>query len=149
MTPGAVDLKVVGDRLQIVITCLTDLEGVPHGSIDEFISDRRNPLASDAALRRALEALFDVARHLLAKGKGLAGLEYREVADPAKEHGLIEDPELADRFHAMAGYRNRLTHHYDKVTEPELFGIVTKRLGDIQDIAESLRAAAADLASEP
>ena len=72
--------------------------------------------------------------------KGLAGLEYREVADLAKEHGLIEDPELADRFHAMAGYRNRLTHHYEKVTEPELFGIVSKRLGDIEAIAESLRA---------
>ena len=119
MTPGKVDLKVVGDRLQIVTTCLTDLRGIPRGSIDEFISDRRNPLASDAALRRALEALFDVARHLLAKGKGLAGLEYREVADLAKEHGLIDDPELADRFHAMAGYRNRLTHHYEKVTELE------------------------------
>lgn len=148
MTPGAIDLKVVGDRLQIVVSCLTDLKGIPHGSIDEFISDRRNPLASDAALRRALEALFDVARHLLAKGLGLAGLEYREVANLAKEHGLIEDSELADRFHAMAGYRNRLTHHYDKVTEFELFEIITTRLDDISAIAESLRSAAADLAKE-
>lgn len=148
MTPGAIDLKVVGDRLQIVVSCLTDLKGIPHGSIDEFISDRRNPLASDAALCRALEALFDVARHLLAKGLGLAGLEYREVANLAKEHGLIEDSELADRFHAMAGYRNRLTHHYDKVTEFELFEIITTRLDDISAIAESLRSAAADLAKE-
>ena len=148
MTPGTVDLKVVGDRLQIVVSCLTDLKGIPHESIDEFISDRRNPLASDAALRRALEALFDVARHLLAKGKGLAGLEYREVAKLAKEHGLIEDSELADRFHAMAGYRNRLTHHYDKVTEFELFGIIATRLDDIEAIGDSLRSAAADLAEE-
>lgn len=148
MTPGTVDLKVVGDRLQIVVTCLHDLRGIPHGSFDEFISDRRNPLASDAALRRALEALFDVARHLLAKGKGRAGLEYREVAFLAGEHGLIEDPELADRFHAMAGYRNRLTHHYEKVTELELFGIVSEHLGDIEAIAESLRAAAADLVKQ-
>ncbi|HSN55052.1 MAG TPA: DUF86 domain-containing protein [Candidatus Sulfomarinibacteraceae bacterium] len=146
MTPGTVDLKVVGDRLQIVIASLTDLRGIPQGSFDEFVSDRRNPLASDAALRRALEALFDVARHLLAKGKGLAGLEYREVATLAREHGLIQDADLADRFHAMAGYRNRLTHHYEKVTDLELFGIVSEHLGDIEAIAESLRAAASDLA---
>lgn len=146
MTPGSVDLKVVGDRLQIVVTCLSDLRGIPKGSFDEFLSDRRNPLASDAALRRALEALFDVARHLLAKGKGLAGLEYREVATLAREHGLIQDAGLADRFHAMAGYRSRLPHHYEKVTELELFGIVSQHLGDIEAIAESLRAAAADLA---
>ena len=145
MTPGAVDLKVVGDRLQIVVSCLADLEGIPHGSIDEFISDRRNPLASDAALRRALEALFDVARHILAKGKGLAGLEYRAVAKLAADHGLISDPKLAERFTAMAGYHNRLTHHYDEVTPEELYGIITERLGDIAAIAESLRSAAASL----
>ncbi|HSN57651.1 MAG TPA: hypothetical protein VLT32_23480 [Candidatus Sulfomarinibacteraceae bacterium] len=67
MTPGKVDLKVVGDRLQIVAACLSDLKAIAKGSFDEFISDRRNPLATDAALRRALEALFDVARHLLAE----------------------------------------------------------------------------------
>ncbi len=148
MTPGEVDLKVVGDRLRVVAQSLDDLGSVPSGSFDEFISDRRNPLAADAALRRALEALFDVARHLLAKGKGLAGLEYRAVAKLASEHGLIGDPELDERFLAMAGYRNRLTHHYDEVTPEELFGIVTERLGDVVAIAESLRAAAAALVDE-
>ena len=48
----------------------------------------------------------------------------------------------------MAGYRNRLTHHYDEVTPEELFGIVTERLGDVVAIAESLRAAAAALVEE-
>jgi uncharacterized protein YutE (UPF0331/DUF86 family) len=148
MTPGSIDLKVVGDRLRVVTQSLDDLGTIPSGSLDEFISDRRNPLAADAALRRALEALFDVARHLLAKGKGLAGLEYRAVAKLASEHGLIDDPELTERFSAMAGYRNRLTHHYDEVTPEELFGIVTERLGDVVAIAESLRAAAAALVEE-
>ena len=148
MTPGSIDLKVVGDRLRVVAQSLDDLRAIPSESFDEFISDRRNPLAADAALRRALEALFDVARHLLAKGKGLAGLEYRAVAKLASEHGLIDDPEQNERFPAMAGYRNRLTHHYDEVTPEELFGIVTERLGDIEAIAESLRVAAADLVKE-
>jgi len=148
MTPGKVDLKVVGDRLRVVEVSLSDLEAIPHVLFQEFNADRRNPLASDAALRRALEALFDVARHILAKGKGLAGLEYRAVAKLAADHGLISDPKLAERFTAMAGYRNRLTHHYDEVTPEELYGIITERLGDISAIAESLRSAAADLAKE-
>ena len=120
----------------------------PNFLFQEFNADRRNPLASDAALRRALEALFDVARHILAKGKGLAGLEYRAVAKLAADHGLISDPKLAERFTAMAGYRNRLTHPYDEVTPEELYGIITERLGDISAIAESLRSAAADLVNE-
>jgi uncharacterized protein YutE (UPF0331/DUF86 family) len=148
MTPGKVDLKVVGDRLRVVELSVADLEALPHESLDEFVSDRRNPLAADAALRRALEALFDVARHLLAKGVGLAGLEYRAVAQLANEHGLVKDPDLADRFSAMAGYRNRLTHHYDEVTPEELFTIVTERLDDITAVATSLREAASHLAQE-
>ena len=42
--------------------------------------------------------------------------------------------------------RNRLTHHYDEVTPAELFAVVSERLGDLENIAEALRAAAARLA---
>ncbi len=79
MTPGEIDLKVVRDRLLLVKQSLDDLRSLPHTNLDEFTSDRRNILAADAALRRGLEALFDVARHLLAKGHGVGSLEYREV----------------------------------------------------------------------
>ena len=82
------------------------------------------------------------------KGKGSPVSSIGRLPNLAKEHGLIEDSELANRFHAMAGYRNRLTHHYDKVTEFELFEIITTRLDDIAAIAESLRSAAADLAMD-
>jgi uncharacterized protein YutE (UPF0331/DUF86 family) len=79
---------------------------------------------------------------------GLAGLEYRAVARLSSQHGLIDGDELAERFSAMAGYRNRLTHHYEEITPEELFGILTERLGDISSIAESLRRAAAALAGD-
>ena len=146
MTPGAVDLKIVRDRLLLVEQSLEDLRSLPHADLDEFMSDRRNILAADAALRRGLEALFDVARHLLAKGHGVGSLEYREVARRAADHGLVGDPSLAARFVEMAGYRNRLTHHYDEVTPVELFAVVSRHLGDLGAVGEALRAAAARLA---
>jgi uncharacterized protein YutE (UPF0331/DUF86 family) len=145
MTPGPVDLKIVRDRLVLLEQSLVDLRSLPHASLDEFIVDRRNVLAADAALRRGLEALFDVARHLLAKGYGVGSLEYREVAQEAAEHGVIVDRGLAARLVQMAGYRNRLTHHYDEVTPAELFAIVAHDLPDLEAIAEELRAAAARL----
>jgi len=54
--------------------------------------------------------------------------------------------ELADRLPRMAGYRNRLTHHYDDITPDELFAIVTTHLRDIERAADALRRAAARLA---
>jgi uncharacterized protein YutE (UPF0331/DUF86 family) len=147
MTPGPVDLKIVRDRLLVVEQSLEDLRSLPHADLDEFVSDRRNVLAADAALRRGLEALFDVARHLLAKGLGVGSLEYREVARRAGEHALVSDASLAARLVEMAGYRNRLTNHYDEVTPAELFAVVARDLRDLEAIAESLSAAAARLAA--
>ena len=62
MTPGPIDLKIVRDRLQLVERSLADLRSLPQVDLEEFTSDRRNVLAADAALRRLLEALFDVAQ---------------------------------------------------------------------------------------
>jgi uncharacterized protein YutE (UPF0331/DUF86 family) len=147
MTPGSIDLKVVRDRLRLVEQSLVDLRALPHSSLEEFTSDRRNILAADAALRRGLEAIFDVARHLLAKGLGIGKLEYREVARETADHGLVSDAALGQRMIEMAGYRNRLTHHYDEVTSEELFGIVAHDLEDLERLADSLRDAAARLSS--
>ena len=146
MTRGSVDLKIVGDRLRLVDQSLEDLRALPHSSLEEFTADRRNTLAADAALRRGLEAVFDVARHLLAKGFGVGSLEYREVAREAADHELVSDATLARRMLEMAGYRNRLTHFYDEVTPEELFGIVAHDLEDLERLAGALRNAAGRLA---
>jgi uncharacterized protein YutE (UPF0331/DUF86 family) len=146
MTPGAVDLKIVRDRLQLVAQSLVDLRSLPQTTFEEFADDRRNILSADAALRRALEALFDIARHLLAKGAGVGSLEYRVVAVKTAEHGIVTDPDMAAKMVEMAGYRSRLTHHYDEITPEELYGILTDDPGDIDALAGELRAAAGRLA---
>lgn len=146
MSPGQVDLKVVGDRLHLAATCLEELRALPAASLEEFLADRRNARAAEALLHRVIESLFDVARHLLAKAFGLAPLEYREVARISLEKGLITDHDLGRRFGLVAGFRNRLAHHYEEVTPEELFALLTGDLGDLHLIAAALREAAARLA---
>jgi uncharacterized protein YutE (UPF0331/DUF86 family) len=68
------------------------------------------------------------------------------VAQSAVEYGLVGDPSLAARFVEMAGYRNRLTHHYAEVTPVELFAVVSNHLGDLEAIADALQVAAGRLA---
>ncbi len=62
--------------------------------------------AGDSYLRRALEALLDLARHVLAKGFGRAPAECGEVARQLGEVGVVNS-ELAARLSLMAGYRSR------------------------------------------
>jgi len=148
VTPGAVDLKVVHDRLRIARTCVAGLRSLPADTLDDFCSDLRNPAAADSLLRRAIEALFDTARHLLSKAHGLGALEYREVARHAHEKRIIADQDLARRFQEMAGYRNRLTHFYDEITSEELFDILRHRLGDLDAVREALIESATELAAD-
>jgi uncharacterized protein YutE (UPF0331/DUF86 family) len=146
MTPGPVDLKIVDDRLAIVAACLADLRLLPVRTLADFTGDRRNPAAAESLLRRAIESLFDVTRHLLAKSFGLGALEYRQAAALAGQHGLFEDPGIRERFVEIAGFRNRLTPFYAGVTTEELYGVVRDDLPDLEKLADELRRAAARLA---
>ena len=146
MTRGRVDLKVVADRLSLVDRYLTRLRQLPADR-EAFFADSRNVDSTESLLRRALEALLDTARHLLAKGFGVAALEYREIARLAAERGLVSGEPLAEAFRQMAGFRIRLTHHYAEVTDDELFGIRAARLDDIEGVRRQLGAAAAELAA--
>lgn len=146
MTKSPVRLKLVRDRLAAVDDYLGALRALPQDTEAQFLADRRNPDSAESLLRRALEALFDVSRHLLAKGVGKGALEYKEVARLAVDHGLLTDEELGRRFQDMAGFRNRLTHFYNEVTPHEIYGVVCHDLGDLEAVALALRDAAGRLA---
>jgi uncharacterized protein YutE (UPF0331/DUF86 family) len=145
VTRGPIDLKVVGDALGTVAECLEGLRSLPAGTLEEFLGDRRNPPAAESYLRRGIQALFDLLRHLIAKTSGRGVLEYKELARLARERGFVADQRLAGVLFELAGFRNRLVHFYQEVTPEELQGIVRDQLSDLEDLAEELRQAAARL----
>lgn len=145
MTATGVRLKLVRERLQAVTEQIEALQALPQASKEEFLSDRRNPDAAESNLRRALEALFDVARHLLSKVHGLGALEYKEVARLTGEKDILTDPELQRRFVEIAGFRNRLPHYYHEVTPEELYEVTTGGIADLEALKEALRTAATRL----
>jgi uncharacterized protein YutE (UPF0331/DUF86 family) len=64
------------------------------------------------------------------------------------QRGLVADPAVADAFREIAGYRNRLIHHYDEVTAEELFTIVREHLDELDAVARELRSAARRLVGD-
>jgi len=78
MNPGLQE-KVITERVAWIREMLAGIRSLPLASYEEFVSDRRNIAAAESYLRRALEALLDLGRHLLAKGFALAVSEYRET----------------------------------------------------------------------
>ena len=139
MTPGHISRVVVADKVAVVRRMLDGTRSLPLDSLADFTADPRMVAAADSYLRRALEALLDLARHVLAKGFGRAPAEYAEVARQLGEVGVIDVP-LAARLGIMARYRNRMVHFYDEITDPELFAIVTGELGDVETVMSAITA---------
>lgn len=138
MTPSAVSRRTVIDRLALVAELLADIRSLPVGDREAFLGDRRNLWAAESCLRRCLEALLDVGRHVLAKGFGVGVTEYKEIAVRLAEVGVLGDE--ADVLRTLAGYRNRLVHFYHEVTPVELFEICSQQLGDVERVASALGA---------
>ena len=139
MTPTGIKEKVVAERSAWIEEMLSGVRALPLASYEQFIADPRNVAAADSYVRRALEALMDLGRHILAKGLGRVATEYREVARQLLAAAVI-DEETSQRMSDMAGYRNRLVHFYDEVTPQELYSICTQRTGEINDVTNALLA---------
>ena len=138
MTPAHISKRTVVDRLAHVDEALRDIRALPLNDQSTFLADRRNIWTAESCLRRSLEALLDLGRHILAKGFGLGVSEYKEVATRLRDQGVLTVQE-ADLLRTLVGYRNRMVHFYHEVTAEELYGICLNRLDEVEQIADAYR----------
>jgi uncharacterized protein YutE (UPF0331/DUF86 family) len=101
----------------------------------KFTGDRRGTGAAESCLRRALEALLDLGRHLLAKVFGEAVRDQTDRQELGQRKVLA--PESAHRLRVLAGYRNRMVHFYQDVTEAELYSICTRDIEDLLAVRDA------------
>ncbi len=147
MTPGAVRPEVVAERTAWIREMLHGARSLPLADRGRFDSDPRNAAAAESFLRRALEAILDLGRHVLAKGFGRAPAEYKEIAQQLVEEGVLS-ADAGALLRDMAGYRNRMVHFYDRVDSAELFEICRDRLTDVESVLSELLAWIHDQAGE-
>ena len=137
MTKGNISDAVVSQKALWIRRMIAALRELPLQSKKEFLDDQRNAAAAESYLRRALEALFDIGRHILAKGFSLPTAEYKEISEGLHEKKIIssEEKELLKR---MAGYRNRLVHFYHEVGPDELYEVCTLHSDEIITLLDTL-----------
>jgi uncharacterized protein YutE (UPF0331/DUF86 family) len=82
--------------------------------------------------------LLDLGRHVLAKGFGKVVPDYAAVADELAAQGILP-PESAAKLRLMARYRNRMVHFYDQVRPPELYDVLARKRGDVEEILSAIQ----------
>jgi uncharacterized protein YutE (UPF0331/DUF86 family) len=138
MMPQKISRRVVTDRLEWVDKMLAELRTLPLESREKFFADGRNIWTAESCLRRALESLLDLGRHVLAKGFAVGVSEYKEIAQELNEHDVLDENDT-NLMRILAGYRNRLVHFYHEVSAEELYEICSTQLGDVDRLANTLR----------
>lgn len=136
MTPGLISKKILSDRLNFIEKMIREIRSLPLTSFEEFKKDKRNIWASESCLRRSLEALLDIGRHILTKGFATGVSEYKDIAHRLGEFNIFSSSEV-ELLKTLAGYRNRLVHFYHEIGEEELYKICRDRLGDLEKVKEA------------
>ncbi|SPD74038.1 conserved hypothetical protein [uncultured Desulfobacterium sp.] len=138
MAPGRISDRIVVDRIDWIKKMIHEIGQLPFDSYASFIADKRNIWAAESCLRRALEALMDLGRHILAKGFGRGVSEYKEIAAGLVAAGIF-GPDEGDKLRTLAGYRNRMVHFYQEISDKELFEICSSQLSDITCVTDAIR----------
>lgn len=134
MSPGKISEKVITERLAWIKEMVGSIRALPLTDFDAFVQDPRSVAAAESYLRRSLEALLDMGRHILAKAFDTAVSEYKSIPEGLREVGVLSEEE-ARLLREMAGYRNRLVHFYDQVSTEELYVICAEQIGDVLQVA--------------
>jgi uncharacterized protein YutE (UPF0331/DUF86 family) len=137
MTSSEVNLHVISQRASWIREMLIALRDLPIHDKSMFLANKHNVAAAESYLRRSLEAIFDIGRHILAKRFGTPAIEYKEIAKGLLEKKILQKKE-ADILRNMAGYRNRMVHFYHEISPEELHQICTHNLGEIEMLLEVL-----------
>lgn len=138
MSPSKIRLKTVTAKAELIREMLAAIETLPLASEAELSADVRMMAAGESFLRRSLEGLLDLGRHVLSKGFGKVVLDYAAVADGLAAQGILP-PELAAKLRLMARYRNRMVHFYDEILPSELYGILARNRGDVEEVLAAIQ----------
>ncbi len=131
--------KVVASKIETIRDALMGIATLPLEDEQEFLENPHMAAAGESYLRRALEALFDLGRHILVKGFNTPVAEYKAIARALRENGALSS-ELETKLLMMAGYRNRMVHFYDEVTPDELYTILCEHSNDVATTLDALLA---------
>lgn len=121
--------NLIEERLDQIRVSANRLRKISSLSLEDFLSEPDNYAIAEHHLRRALESLFDIGRHIIAK-KGFGKPEnYTQIIELLGHHKVLTQG-FAKSIIGMAGYRNRLVHEYSKISPEELYDIIKSRLDD-------------------
>ncbi|HZF11125.1 MAG TPA: DUF86 domain-containing protein [Thermoanaerobaculia bacterium] len=130
------DRDLIGKKLAAIETAVQELRTLAHPAL--IHDDVREERFVEHTLQIAIQAVIDVASHVIADERLGEPETNREMIDLLKRYGWVP-AELAADLGDMVGFRNVLVHGYDRVDLSIVEDIVTERLDDLLGFVQAIR----------
>ncbi|MHB2153641.1 type VII toxin-antitoxin system HepT family RNase toxin [Calditrichota bacterium GD2] len=125
---------VINRKIQTISDALEFLAQHEHITFEEFKNNLVLQYALIFQLEKAIQALIDLAFHVVSdEGWGVV-LHKANVADTLVKHNVISS-DYRDVFIKIYGFRNRLVHEYEEMNLETTYEII---IGKKKDIAQLL-----------
>lgn len=126
-----VDTNKLRDKVHFICERVEQLRVYAATPRNVFLADETLQYASVRALQVAIEAMIDIANHVVARLRLGIPKTYAEAFDLLVRAGILP-AEGRDTFRAMVRFRNRAVHLYDEVQADEVFSILQEHVGDFE-----------------
>ena len=129
------DVKKIKFLISEIKESITDVRKFTEVSQKEFWADKRNILAVEHLLLRAIEATANICSHIAAR-KLKKGVESPAECFELLEKEKLLNKDLSASLRRMARFRNILVHRYWEVDERKVYQYAKKNLVDFEKFIE-------------
>ena len=134
---GMIDRERVEHLVNYVQEMLNRLQSQGGKRFEEFAEDFQAVDASLYEIQTMLEAISDIAMHVVA-GANLGSPNSRpEAIEMLAKNGIIPQ-ELAEKVSQAVRLRNVIVHHYPSVNLRIVYDVIQNNLGDIVDFCAEI-----------
>lgn len=121
----SVDIQRLLEKLAFIAQQAADLRRLADSvTREQFTADPWLVRGAKYALQTAIEAMLDTLYHLAAKAFSHAPADGRDALNHLAGHGVFTAEE-AEVIREMIGFRNRLVHGYERVSDERVYEIIT------------------------
>ena len=136
----AVDTERIMQKIAFIREQISDIEVLTSKKDSgELLSDKLLIKGIKYSLQTAIESMIDIAFHIAAKKYNYAPEEARDALRILRKNGIINEEEFKT-FSAMVGFRNRMVHLYQTISDERVYEFSTTELNDFEIFIERISA---------
>lgn len=132
------DSDKITDKMSFIIGNLEKLKFLRNIPEKDFYNDFRNIESAKYLLQITIEAMIDIANHIIARKRMGRPKTYGDSFSLLQENKIIS-PEKSKVFKTMVKFRNRVVHLYQEVSPSEIYKILHNNLQDFGYYLEEIR----------